>query len=77
MLQAPAPVSASSAPDAAPPTLRKRRGFAAMNPEVQRRIASQGGRAAHASGNAHEFTPEEARAAGAKSRARSAPPPQS
>lgn len=38
-----------------------------MDPERQRAIASQGGRAAHASGNAHEFTSEEARAAGARS----------
>lgn len=40
------------------------RGFASMDPEKQRAIASEGGRAAHASGNAHEFTSEEARAAG-------------
>jgi general stress protein YciG len=44
----------------------KGRGFAAMNPEQQREIASEGGRAAHASGHAHEFTSEEARAAGRK-----------
>lgn len=43
-----------------------RRGFASMDPERQRQIASEGGRAAHASGNAHEFTPDEARAAGKK-----------
>lgn len=42
------------------------RGFAGMNPEQQREIASEGGRAAHASGHAHEFTSEEARAAGRK-----------
>ena len=40
------------------------RGFASMDPNRQREIASEGGRAAHASGNAHEFTPEEAREAG-------------
>lgn len=40
------------------------RGFASMDPEKQRAIAAEGGRAAHASGNAHEFTPEEAREAG-------------
>lgn len=45
---------------------RQRRGFAAMKPEVRREIASKGGRAAHASGRAHQFTPEEARAAGRK-----------
>jgi len=44
----------------------KRRGFASMDPEKQREIASKGGRAAHAKGTAHEFTPEEARAAGRK-----------
>jgi general stress protein YciG len=38
------------------------RGFAGMDRERQREIASQGGRAAHASGNAHQFTSEEARA---------------
>jgi uncharacterized protein len=42
------------------------RGFASMDGEVQRRIASEGGRAAHAKGTAHEFTPEEAREAGRK-----------
>ena len=43
------------------------RGFASMDPDEQREIASGGGRAAHASGNAHEFTSEEARRAGARS----------
>ncbi len=42
------------------------RGFAAMDEERQREIASMGGKAAHASGRAHEFTPEEAREAGRK-----------
>lgn len=42
------------------------RGFAGMDPERQREIASEGGRAAHQSGNAHEFTSEEAREAGRK-----------
>ncbi|MES2947787.1 MAG: KGG domain-containing protein [Pseudomonadota bacterium] len=42
-------------------------GFASMDPERQREIASEGGRAAHESGNAHEFTSEEAREAGKKS----------
>lgn len=45
---------------------RTRRGFAAMDPQRQREIASLGGRAAHQSGHAHEFTSEEARAAGRK-----------
>jgi len=42
------------------------RGFASMDEEKQRAIASEGGRAAHESGNAHEFTSEEAREAGRK-----------
>lgn len=43
-----------------------KRGFASMDPEKQREIASKGGRAAHEKGTAHEFTPEEAAAAGRK-----------
>jgi general stress protein YciG len=42
------------------------RGFASMNPEKQREIASKGGRAAHAKGTAHEFSTDEAREAGRK-----------
>ena len=42
------------------------RGFAAMDPELQRSIASKGGQAAHAQGRAHEFNSEEAREAGRK-----------
>lgn len=42
------------------------RGFASMDPQRQREIASEGGRAAHEKGTAHEFTSEEARAAGRK-----------
>jgi general stress protein YciG len=45
---------------------KSNRGFAAMDPEKQRQIASKGGRAAHAKGTAHHFTPEEAREAGRK-----------
>lgn len=37
-----------------------------MSPEKKREIASKGGRAAHQKGTAHEFTPDEARAAGRK-----------
>lgn len=43
-----------------------RRGFASMDESRQRAIASEGGRAAHARGTAHEFTSEEAREAGRK-----------
>jgi len=42
------------------------RGFASMDEEKQREIASQGGRAAHEKGTAHEFDSEEAREAGRK-----------
>ncbi len=42
------------------------RGFAAMDPSKQKEIASKGGKAAHAKGTAHEFTPDEARVAGKK-----------
>lgn len=45
------------------------RGFASMDKARQREIASAGGRAAHQSGNAHEFTSEEARRAGQQSHA--------
>ena len=54
---------------------RSRRGFAAMDPQRQREIASLGGRAAHQSGHAHEFTTEEARAAGRKRHAGRSPKP--
>src|SRR5215470_17749065 len=42
------------------------RGFASMDPQRQREIASEGGKAAHEKGTAHEFDSEEARAAGRK-----------
>jgi len=42
------------------------RGFASMDPERQRAIASEGGKAAHIKGTAHEFNSEEARMAGRK-----------
>lgn len=44
----------------------KGRGFAAMDPSRVKEIASKGGRAAHEQGTAHQFTSEEARAAGRK-----------
>jgi hypothetical protein len=37
-----------------------------MSADKQREIASKGGRAAHEKGTAHEWTPDEARAAGRK-----------
>lgn len=42
------------------------RGFASMDEQKQKAIASKGGRAAHQKGTAHEFTSEEARKAGRK-----------
>jgi hypothetical protein len=43
-----------------------KRGFASMDGDKQRLIASKGGKAAHAKGTAHEWSSEEARAAGRK-----------
>jgi uncharacterized protein len=45
---------------------KSNRGFASMDHGKQREIASKGGKAAHAQGRAHEFTPDEARVAGRK-----------
>jgi len=45
---------------------KSNRGFASMDQSKQREIASKGGKAAHAQGRAHEFTPDEARTAGRK-----------
>jgi uncharacterized protein len=42
------------------------RGFAGMDPERQRQISSQGGKAAQQNGTAHEFDSNEAREAGRK-----------
>src|ERR1700687_1520511 len=42
------------------------RGFASMDRNRQREIASKGGKAAHQKGTAHEWTSEEAREAGRK-----------
>jgi len=42
------------------------RGFAGMDPQLQRDIASKGGKAAHEKGTAHEFSSDEAREAGRK-----------
>lgn len=43
-----------------------KRGFASMHPDRVREICSRGGKAAHACGRAHEWTAEEAQAAGRK-----------
>jgi hypothetical protein len=66
-----APIATTSTPA---PRLR---GFAAMSPEKKREIASMGGRAAHACGRAHQFSSEEARAAGKKRHQRSSDHPAS
>jgi len=47
-------------------TRRSNRGFASMDRTKQREIASKGGRAAHEKGTAHEWSADEARAAGRK-----------
>jgi general stress protein YciG len=46
--------------------MKEERGFASMDKEKQRKIASKGGKAAHAKGSAHEWTTEEAEDAGRK-----------
>jgi general stress protein YciG len=58
------PVSAENKPqeEARP----RRRGFAAMDRDRVKEIASKGGRAAHAAGTAHQFSSDEARNAGRK-----------
>ena len=48
------------------PAKTSNRGFASMNPQRQKEIASEGGKAAHEKGTAHEFNSEEARNAGKK-----------
>ena len=47
-------------------TAKSSRGFASMNKDKQRMIASKGGKTAHKKGTAHKWTSEEARAAGRK-----------
>ncbi len=60
----PRPVDAAD-PNGAP-KLRRPRGFAAMDRKLVSEIARKGGKAAHTAGTAHEFTSDEARAAGSK-----------
>lgn len=45
---------------------KQRRGFAAMDRDKVKAIASSGGKAAHAAGTAHQFSSAEARIAGKK-----------
>jgi len=49
-----------------PTTPPRKRGFGSMDPNEVRELARRGGVAAHRAGKAHEFTSEEARAAGRK-----------
>lgn len=56
----------AAAETAAAPKVRRPRGFAAMDRTKVSEIASKGGKAAHAAGTAHQFTSDEARAAGKK-----------
>src|SRR5512133_185601 len=60
------PAQPSADKQAGRPSASHNRGFASMDPERQRQIASEGGRAAHERGTAHEFSSEEARQAGSK-----------
>ncbi len=46
--------------------VKKPRGFALLDPRVHREESAKGGRTAHVLGKAHEFTREEAQAAGRK-----------
>jgi general stress protein YciG len=62
--QKPQPSQTTQPNDGAPRP--RRRGFAAMDRERVKQIASKGGRAAHAAGTAHQFSSDEARVAGKK-----------
>lgn len=52
------------------PTPKSRKGFASMDPERQRQIASEGGKAAHRNGKAHEWNSQTAAEAGRKRHAK-------
>ncbi len=60
------PASSDAQAAASPGSARKRRGFAVMDPKLVAEISRKGGKAAHSAGTAHEFTSDEARAAGRK-----------
>lgn len=60
------PAEAAAERDSAAQKPRRPRGFAAMDRAKVSEIASKGGKAAHAAGTAHQFTSDEARAAGKK-----------
>jgi general stress protein YciG len=48
------------------PTNKRSKGFAVMDAQRQREIASEGGKSAHRQGTARRYTSEEAREAGRK-----------
>lgn len=52
--------------EAAPSSPKRPRGFAALSPAERATISARGGKAAHATGTAHRFTTDEAKAAGRK-----------
>lgn len=52
------------------PKTRRVRGLAALSPERRREIARMGGRTSQARGTAHQWTAEEASAAGKKGSSR-------
>jgi general stress protein YciG len=63
------PNTGSESTESAAPTEERRprrRGFAAMDRDRVKEIASKGGKAAHAAGTAHQFSSDEARNAGRK-----------
>lgn len=60
------PASGATESTTPSPKPRRPRGFAAMDRALVIEIARKGGKAAHEAGTAHEFTTEEARAAGRK-----------
>lgn len=60
---APTPATPSATTEQPRP---RRRGFAAMDRDRVKEIASKGGKAAHAAGTAHQFSSDEARVAGRK-----------
>jgi general stress protein YciG len=58
------PVAETAPPG--PENRKSKRGFAVMDRDRVRELARRGGAAAHQNGRAHEFSSEEARAAGRK-----------
>lgn len=60
------PVSAAELDGTVPASGNSRKGFASLSPERRRQVASQGGKAAHMKGTAHEWTKAEAQRAGSK-----------